>query len=77
MNEIAKHKLTMKAYDKLGTLERILRVIRHRGGHIESLQMQLDAEQILTLTLELTTDRSISALQNQLLKLVDIISVEL
>lgn len=76
MRETIKYKFTIKAYDKLGTLERILRVIRHRGGHIECIQMQLITKQILILTLELTTDRSISTLQNQLLKLVDIISVE-
>lgn len=76
MHEIIKYQLSIKANDKLGILERILRVIRHRGGHVENMQMQITTNQILSLTIEITTERSISTLQNQLTKLFDVISVE-
>ncbi|WP_085247472.1 acetolactate synthase 2 small subunit [Gilliamella mensalis] len=76
MNEQAQYQLTIRAYDKLGSLERILRVIRHRGGHIKSLQMQTIENNALTMTLILTTERPLSTLKNQVAKLEDVIAVE-
>ncbi|MWN31342.1 acetolactate synthase 2 small subunit [Gilliamella sp. Pra-s65] len=76
MNQQTQHQLTIKANDALGTLERILRVIRHRGGHIESMQMQTFENNTITMTLHLTTERSLSTLQNQVAKLEDVITVE-
>lgn len=77
MSNNDQHQFTIIAYDKLGTLERILRVIRHRGGHIKQMQMQTKDDQILSLSLALTTKRPISALLNQIDKLVDVISIEI
>ncbi|MCX8588959.1 MULTISPECIES: acetolactate synthase 2 small subunit [unclassified Gilliamella] len=77
MSNKEQHQFTITAYDKLGTLERILRVIRHRGGHIKQMQMQTKDDQILSLSLALTTKRPISALLNQIDKLVDVISIEI
>lgn len=77
MSNNDQHQFTITAYDKLGTLERILRVIRHRGGHIKQMQMQTKDDQILSLSLALTTKRPISALLNQINKLVDVISIEI
>lgn len=77
MSNNDQHQFTITAYDKLGTLERILRVIRHRGGHIKQMQMQIKEDQILSLSLALTTKRPISALLNQIDKLVDVISIEI
>lgn len=77
MSNKDQHQFTIIAYDKLGTLERILRVIRHRGGHIKQIQMQTKDDQILSLSLALTTKRPISALLNQIDKLVDVISIEI
>lgn len=79
MSNKEQHQFTITAYDKLGTLERILRVIRHRGGHIKQMQMQTKDDQILSLSLSLalTTKRPISALLNQIDKLVDVISIEI
>lgn len=76
MTEITKHLFTIKVHDKLGVLERILRVIRHRGGYIHKMEMQTASNQTLNLTVELTTERSIVALQNQIEKLIDVISIE-
>lgn len=77
MSNKDQHQFTITAYDKLGTLERILRVIRHRGGHIKQMQMQTKDDQILSLSLALTTKRPITALLNQIDKLVDVISIEI
>ncbi|MCX8665724.1 MULTISPECIES: acetolactate synthase 2 small subunit [unclassified Gilliamella] len=76
MNQQIQHQLTIKAYDNLGTLERILRVVRHRGGHIESMQMQTIENNLLILTLRLTIERELSMLQNQVAKLADVLSIE-
>lgn len=76
MNQQTQHQLTIKAYDTLGTLERILRVVRHRGGHIESMQMQTIENNLLILILKLTIKRDLSMLQNQVAKLEDVISIE-
>jgi acetolactate synthase II small subunit len=76
MNEQTQYQLVIKAYDKLGTLERILRVIRHRGGHIKSMQTQTIENNILIMTLILTTERAFSTLQNQVSKLEDVIVIE-
>ncbi|OCG01228.1 acetolactate synthase 2 small subunit [Gilliamella sp. wkB112] len=76
MSELTNYQFTIKAYDQLGAIERILRVVRHRGGHIEKLQMQTAEHNTLVLNLVLTTKRSITALQNQLTKLVDVITID-
>ena len=76
MNQKATHQFTITAHDKLGSLERILRVVRHRGGHIEQMQMQSIDNQLFTLTLTLTTERTLSSLQNQITKLEDVISLD-
>ncbi|MCX8600650.1 MULTISPECIES: acetolactate synthase 2 small subunit [unclassified Gilliamella] len=76
MNTKTQYQVTIKAYDKLGSLERILRVVRHRGGHIEKMQMQTVENEQLILSLLLTTERSLSTLQNQVAKLADVIAVE-
>ncbi|MCX8663531.1 acetolactate synthase 2 small subunit [Gilliamella sp. B2911] len=75
MNQKATHQFTITANDKLGSLERILRVVRHRGGHIEQMQMQSIDNQLFTLTLTLTTERTLSSLQNQITKLEDVITI--
>ncbi|NUE96979.1 acetolactate synthase 2 small subunit [Gilliamella sp. ESL0232] len=76
MNKQTQYQLVIKAYDKLGALERILRVIRHRGGYIKSMQMQTVENNILIMTLILTTERAFSTLQNQVAKLEDVIVIE-
>ncbi|MCX8638892.1 acetolactate synthase 2 small subunit [Gilliamella sp. B3172] len=76
MNTKTQYQVTIKAYDKLGSLERILRVVRHRGGHIEKMQMQTVENEQLILSLLLTTERSLSTLQNQVAKLADVIAVK-
>jgi acetolactate synthase II small subunit len=75
MNQKTTHQFTITANDKLGSLERILRVVRHRGGHIEQMQMQTTDNHLFTLTLTLSTERTLSSLQNQITKLEDVITI--
>lgn len=66
-----RYQLTVHAYDRLGELERILRVIRHRGGHINRLTMQSD-NAIFTLNIQLSTERAIETIESQITKLANV-----
>ncbi|MDF7670007.1 acetolactate synthase 2 small subunit [Orbaceae bacterium ESL0721] len=68
------HQLTITAHDRLGELERILRVIRHRGGAIDQLTMAREGT-TFTLNVVLTTERAIESLVNQIAKLANVLSV--
>ncbi|QIQ21911.1 acetolactate synthase 2 small subunit [Zophobihabitans entericus] len=67
----------IKAYYRLGVLERMLRVIRHRGGYIHQMQMAESGAETLELSLTLSTERPPELLQAQLNKLVDVITTEI
>lgn len=56
------------------TLERILRVVRHRGFVIQQMQMQLQDNQI-DLLLSVSSEKAIYLLINQLVKLYDVTTV--
>lgn len=65
------HQLTLRANQRPETLERILRVVRHRGFEIVSLHAeQQNGELQLSLTVQ--SERDIALLFNQLAKLEDI-----
>ncbi len=67
------HRLTIIADNQPTMLEQLLRVTRYRGFKVVSLSMQV-SQQADSASLQLTvkSERSISLLLNQLLKLVDI-----
>ncbi|WP_392559101.1 acetolactate synthase 2 small subunit [Orbus mooreae] len=69
------YQLMIKAYDRPGSLERILRVIRHRGGKIKTMNMQVESTQQLSVNFELVDSRVKEQLANQLIKLADIVTV--
>lgn len=81
------YQLLIKANYRLGVLERILRVVRHRGGYITAMTMSEVDDKMMKLTLDLSsinTSSSTHTLSNtntkrtvvsQLSKLADIISV--
>lgn len=69
------YQLMIKAYDRPGSLERILRVIRHRGGKIKTMSMQVESTQQLSVNFELVDSRVKEQLANQLIKLADIVTV--
>lgn len=70
------YQLIVEAYDRPGALERILRVIRHRGGYIQSMNMQAVNNKQLVMKFELINSKAKTQLANQLLKLADIITID-
>lgn len=66
--------ITVVANHRPETLERILRVVRHRGFTVTNMQMKLDNEKIW-LDLTVQSEREIYLLINQLVKLFDVIDV--
>ncbi|MCO6524664.1 MAG: acetolactate synthase 2 small subunit [Candidatus Schmidhempelia sp.] len=67
--------LNIIAHNHLGVLERILRVIRHRGGRIMALNMQLRESNIIHIVMVLESSRPVELIKNQLIKLVDVIEI--
>ncbi|MDE8033944.1 acetolactate synthase 2 small subunit [Actinobacillus equuli subsp. equuli] len=69
-----RYDLTIKANTRPETLERILRVIRHRGFEVLNLQAVNSGEEI-AIQLTLQSQRDISLLTAQLEKLFDVLAV--
>ncbi|WGE75682.1 acetolactate synthase 2 small subunit [Actinobacillus equuli] len=69
-----RYDLTIKANTRPETLERILRVIRHRGFEVLNLQAVNSCEEI-AIQLTLQSQRDISLLTAQLEKLFDVLAV--
>lgn len=70
------YQLIIKAYDRSGALERILRVIRHRGGYIQSMNMYAEQNKELLVKFDLINSKAKSQITTQLLKLADIIAID-
>lgn len=70
------YQFQIKAHDNLGAMERILRVVRHRGGRIAQLNMQAHSDHYFDLTIILQASRPAEFIRAQVAKLVDVISVE-
>ncbi|OOS00769.1 acetolactate synthase 2 small subunit [Haemophilus paracuniculus] len=68
-------RLTITANHRPETLERLLRVIRHRGFEVVDLQAKIDGKQV-QVTAEVRSERAIDLLVNQLVKLPDVAEVE-
>ncbi|RCU45534.1 acetolactate synthase 2 small subunit [Corallincola holothuriorum] len=72
------HTMHIEAKDRPATLERLLRVTRHRGFAVREMQMNASAERdSVTISVTVASDRPISLLQGQLSKLVDVASVNI
>lgn len=72
------HTLTIEAQDRPATLERLLRVIRHRGFHLCKMSADScpESEQV-AIEVTVQSERSVQLLITQLNKLVDITSATL
>ncbi|HDV7285133.1 TPA: acetolactate synthase 2 small subunit [Mannheimia haemolytica] len=68
------YQLTLKANKRPETLERILRVIRHRGFEVKCLNVE-SADAIFNLNFTLASKRPLSLLTYQLEKLFDVIEI--
>lgn len=64
--------LEMQTHRAPEVLERILRVIRHRGFEVKSMQMDQLANNQLKIQLIVASERAISLLLTQLSKLIDV-----
>ena len=71
------HQLTIFARPRPEVVERVLRVVRHRGFQLCSINMAPAVDcQELSLTVTVASIRPIESLQAQLAKLIDVIQVE-
>lgn len=69
-----RYDLTVKATKRPETLERILRVVRHRGFEVLTLNLNsLDTE--FELKLSVQSSRTIGLLTHQLNKLIDVTQI--
>lgn len=68
------YQLTLKANKRPETLERILRVIRHRGFEVKNLNVEAN-NSTFELKLTLVSQRQISLLVHQLEKLFDVVEI--
>ena len=71
MNE---YQLTLIARHRPEVLERILRVVRHRGFTVTKMEMQLVDNQV-QLKFSVQSERQLDLLVNQLVKLPDVINI--
>jgi acetolactate synthase II small subunit len=68
--------LTIEAHNSPELLERLLRVVRHRGFNVQALQAETtNNEQHLQINLTVYSERNISLLTKQLEKIFGIIKV--
>ncbi len=71
------HQLSILAHARPETMERILRVVRHRGYRLCTLHMATPVDcQDLHITVTVESERPIRLLHSQLDKLIDVIQVE-
>lgn len=71
------HQLALQARFRPETLERVLRVVRHRGFQVCSMNMVTDANpENINIELTVASPRSIDLLFSQLSKLVDVACIE-
>lgn len=68
------YQFVIKANKRPETLERLLRVIRHRGFEVLSLHAENHGSEI-TLKVTVQSERSLELLFNQLVKLPDVITL--
>lgn len=73
-----KSQLTIESKNSPELLERLLRVVRHRGFNVQALQAETTHnEQNLTLTLTVNSERDIRLLTKQLEKIYGVTKVTL
>ena len=68
------YQFIIKANKRPETLERLLRVIRHRGFEVLSLNAENNGSEI-TLNVTVQSERAVELLLNQLAKLSDVVTL--
>lgn len=70
------HQLLVKACQRPEILERILRIVRHRGFRVCAMNMEQSYDNKIHLNLTVTSERPLHLLTSQLDKLMDVDYVE-
>ncbi|MDB2386034.1 acetolactate synthase 2 small subunit [Shewanella sp.] len=68
--------LAIKVQHQPEVLERLLRVVRHRGFDVINLAMQTHENDTSSIEFSVRSDRAIALLTNQLNKLIDIVDCQ-
>ena len=72
------HQVNVSARFNPETLERVLRVVRHRGFHVCSMNMAAASDaQNINIELTVASQRPVDLLSSQLRKLMDVACVEI
>ena len=69
------YQINLTARQRPEVLERILRVVRHRGFSVQAMEMRVQDNQV-QLHLSVQSERALDLLINQLVKLPDVLSIE-
>ena len=69
------HQIELTAQHRPEVLERILRVIRHRGFTVTQMDMQLIADKV-RLKFTVKSDRTLDLLVSQLEKIYDVVEIK-
>ncbi|MEE6032468.1 acetolactate synthase 2 small subunit [Avibacterium volantium] len=69
------YELSIRANRRPETLERLLRVMRHRGFEVIKLQTESQQQEI-TLHVVVQSERAVELLVNQLVKLPDVFEIK-
>lgn len=67
-----KHALEITVQHQPEVLERVLRVVRHRGFRVTQMQVKMNDDASMSLDLWVEAERAIELLSNQLDKLIDV-----
>ncbi|WP_299004043.1 acetolactate synthase 2 small subunit [uncultured Shewanella sp.] len=64
--------MTLMVHQRAEVLERVLRVIRHRGFKVLSMEMQVHENEASMVNVVVESERAITLLSSQLEKLIDV-----
>ncbi len=70
------YSLALNVQQRPEVLERVLRVVRHRGFKVANLSMQLNSNNHTSIDMLVQSERDISLLTNQIIKLIDVIDCQ-
>ncbi|WP_298773637.1 acetolactate synthase 2 small subunit [uncultured Shewanella sp.] len=68
--------MILTVHQRAEVLERVLRVIRHRGFKVMSMNMQVHENETSMVNVVVESERAITLLSNQLDKLIDVLDCQ-
>ncbi|MCL1125893.1 acetolactate synthase 2 small subunit [Shewanella surugensis] len=68
--------MMLTVHQRAEVLERVLRVIRHRGFKVTSINMQVHENETSMVDIVVESERAITLLSNQLTKLIDVVECQ-